>query len=47
MPKLRNVTIDKVPISYVIYIYIYIFVNPSKLVFDTSYVKYADDTIKM
>ena len=43
MPKLRNVIIDKVPISYVIYI----FVNPSKLVFDTSYVKYADDTIKM
>ena len=41
MPKLRNVIIDKFPISYVI------FVNPSKLVFDTSYVKYADDTIKM
>ena len=45
MPRLRNVIIDKVPISYVIYIYI--FINPSKLVFDTSYVKYADDTLKM
>ena len=41
MPKLRNVIIDKVPINYVI------FVNPSELVFNTSYVKYADDTLKM